>query len=118
VTPVPFVFSNETGYPVPAAVVNKNGAVDVPGYPNGGWLKGQAGALQVAGYQPNYTKTNGTVLLHTNVTPQTQSISVWCAACHTGYNSTSAGTQVSRNYGGWLPLSATGQQSLPVDQAA
>lgn len=115
VTPNPFVFSNEVGYPVPAAVFNTGnpgGGVAVPGYPAGGWLKHADGAAQVAAYRPNYTNTTGTDLLHTNVTPQTQSISVWCAACHTGYNVASAGTGVVRDYGGYLPLTSTGQTTV------
>ena len=81
--PTPFVFSNEVGYPVPTYVANPGGGVQVGSLPNGGWLKHEAGAAQMALYRPNYTKTDGTVILHTETLPQTKSMSVWCSACHT-----------------------------------
>ena len=82
-TPTAFVFSNEEGYPVPTYVANPGGGVQVGSLPNGGWLKHEDGAAQMALYRPNYTDTTGTPLLHTETLPQTKSVSVWCSACHT-----------------------------------
>ncbi len=70
--PTPFVFSNEVGYPVPTYVANPGGGVQVGSLPNGGWLKHEAGAAQMALYRPNYTKTDGTVILHTETLPPDQ----------------------------------------------
>ncbi len=101
--PTPFVFSNEIGYPVPTYVANPGGGVQVGSLPNGGWLKHEAGAAQMALYRPNYTKTDGTVILHTETLPQTKSMSVWCSACHTNYNQPNAGQAVTYNYDPYLP---------------
>jgi hypothetical protein len=119
-TPNAFVFSNEVGYPIPAAVFstgNPGGGVAVPGYPNGGWLKHAAGAAQVAAYRPNYTKTSGSDLLHTeaSLTSTTQSMSVWCSACHMNYNQSSAGNAVNYNYNPWLP--GNGNAATPGNPA-
>ena len=54
-------------------------------------------------YRPNYTKTDGTVILHTETLPQTKSMSVWCSACHTAYNQPNAATAVTYNYDPYLP---------------
>lgn len=102
--PTPLVFSDEQGYPIPTSgITNGGGGVQDPvNDPNGGWLKHAAGAAQMALYRPNYTDTTGTPLLHTKVTPGT-SISAWCAACHIGYNQSSAGDPVAGNYNPYLP---------------
>ena len=63
--PTPFVFSNEIGYPVPTYVANPGGGVQTGSLPDGGWLKHEAGAAQMALYRPNYTDTDGTAILHT-----------------------------------------------------
>jgi predicted CXXCH cytochrome family protein len=103
--PTPIVFSNEVGYPVPVSVANPGGGVQVGSLPNGGWLKHQAGADQMALYRPNYTDTNGTPILHTDAstTSTTKSMSTWCSACHTNYNQTNAASAVSYNYSPYLP---------------
>ena len=109
-TPTPFVYSNEQGYPVPTSVANPGGGVTNGLYPAGGWLKGQAGADQINNYRPNYTDTTGTVILHTDTQSAgaTKSMSVWCSACHTNYNQSSAGNPVTYNYGTFLPLTSAG----------
>ncbi len=101
--PTPFVFSNEIGYPVPTYVANPGGGVQSGSLPNGGWLKHEAGAAQMAAYRPNYTEDHGTVILHTETLPQTKSMSVWCSACHTNYNQANAATAVTYNYDPYLP---------------
>ena len=68
-TPAPFVVSNEMGYP------------------QGGWLKHDAGSLQMASYKPDYTSEQiahqDTGLINGNA--QQRSMSAWCSACHTQY---------------------------------
>ena len=61
------------------------------GYPEGGWLKHEAGAAQMLDYRPNYTtaeyKYNGVASnnpIHATGTPL--SISTWCAGCHERYD--------------------------------
>ena len=131
--PNPFVVSNEVGYPVPnGAGLDFGAGTAVNGaWPNGGWLKHQAGATQMADYRPNYTDTTGTPIVHTTSAPNQmtasyKSISAWCSACHTNYNQASAGTGVTYDYNGNLPAAGTpaasaqvGQQSFhrhPIDQ--
>jgi hypothetical protein len=106
-TPNAFVFSDEQGYPVPTSVTFPGGGVYNASYPGGGWLKHQAGADQMALYRPNYTDTTGTPILHTDATPNTVSMSVWCSACHQNYNQSSAGNAVTYNYDPYLPGSGT-----------
>jgi len=103
-TPTPFVYSNEIGYPVPTYVANPGGGIQDGALPNGGWLKHEAGAAQMALYRPNYTDTTGTVVLHTetDLVPS-KSMSIWCAACHTNYNQTNAADAVTYNYDPFLP---------------
>jgi len=105
--PTPFVFSKETGYPIPTSVVPAlaPNAIQSGSLPGGGWLKHEAGALQMAQYKPNYTKTSGTDILHTDNSASlaTKSMSTWCAACHENYNQISAGSSTSYNYNPYLP---------------
>ncbi len=63
-TPDPWVISNE------------------PGYPDTGWLLHEPGAVQVAGYTPNYTEP-----MYSKAPDEdpTKGISGWCAACHVQY---------------------------------
>ncbi|MBE0477202.1 MAG: hypothetical protein IBX62_08915 [Coriobacteriia bacterium] len=63
-TPDPWVISNE------------------PGYPGGGWLLHEPGAVQVDGYDPNYTTPMYAKAPGEDVS---RGMSVWCAACHTQY---------------------------------
>lgn len=86
-TPNPFVFGyGETGYPLPGAAEN----------PTGGFLKHEDGAAQMAAYVPDYT--GGTSIYHADSSGE-KSLSVWCAACHTGYAARSAGESSTANYG-------------------
>ena len=68
-TPTPWVISAEEGYP------------------GGGFLLHEPGAVQVAGYFPDYTTPRYAKPPGLDVT---KGISAWCAACHTQYNT--AGT--------------------------
>jgi hypothetical protein len=109
-TPNPFVFSNEVGYPIPSGLDNPGSGTVYTGTlaaTVGGFLKGVDGATQVTAYRPDYTDTNGTVILNTTAQPQTltatKSISTWCAACHSNYNQRSAGTAVSYDYSPYFP---------------
>jgi predicted CXXCH cytochrome family protein len=86
-TPNAFVFSTETGFPVPGVDASNTA---------GGFLKGEAGIAQVEGYRPNYT--GGSNLLNITSTEPNKSLSVWCTSCHTGYRETSAQTTVVVNY--------------------
>ncbi len=126
-TPNPFVFSDEQGYPIPSSVTNGGGGVKDGSNPTGGWLKHADGAAQMADYRPNYTDTTGTVILHTDTaaagTPASKSMSVWCSACHVDYNQASAGAAVSYNYDPYLPATGpapkVGTQNFhrhPIDQ--
>ena len=57
-TPNPFVFSDEQGYPVPNERQQPRWRRRQTGAnPTGGWLKHAAGAAQMALYRPNYTDT-------------------------------------------------------------
>lgn len=73
--PDPFVISSEEGYPVM------------------GWLRGEAGALQMADYRPNYTAPQ-----YRNTGLMGENISGWCAGCHQRYDE--SGT--AYNYEGFL----------------
>jgi hypothetical protein len=63
--PQPFVISSEVGYPA------------------GGWLLHDAGALQMANYYPDYTDPR---YAKPPANDPAKGISAWCAACHTQYN--------------------------------
>jgi len=102
--PDPFVFSNEEGYPLPGS----------PGAPNGGWLKHQDGADQMAAYRPNYTDTTGTPIYSTYSASNQKSMSVWCAGCHTDYNSANAATAINYNYDPYLPAPGFPGAGSPV----
>jgi len=72
--PEGMVFSSEEGYPVG----------------DDGWLKHDAGAVQMAAYRPNYTEEQ---YLQNNPsgTYGARSMSAWCSGCHEEYdNKTSA----------------------------
>jgi hypothetical protein len=119
--PTPFVISGEQGYPVPNGAGVYGGGVTSGGAPNGGWLKHEAGAAQMALYRPNYTDTTGTPIVHTMGGQETElnaasyrSLSVWCAACHEQYNQYSAGTAVTYNYNGNLPAAGTPDAAAQV----
>jgi len=105
--PNPWVYSNEIGYPVPSTITNAPLSIKDAGLPDGGWLKHEDGAAQMALYRPNYTDTSGTVILHTESTSSTstdyRSLSTWCAACHTDYNQVNANDATFYNYGDFLP---------------
>ncbi len=73
--PDPFVISSEEGFPAL------------------GWLRGEAGAAQMAAYFPNYTAPQYRFQGNAD-----RSISGWCAGCHQEYNQT--GTYY--NYEGFL----------------
>jgi predicted CXXCH cytochrome family protein len=95
-TPSPFVISAETGYPAT------------------GWLKHADGAMQVAGYVPNYTK----YLYKVNTGGDTSngSFSQWCAGCHTQYNKkTSAYNYLTTIAGGNAAAANTTYHRHPVD---
>jgi hypothetical protein len=107
-----FVFSAETGFPIPG--------VD-PSNTAGGFLKRAAGAAQVAAYRPDYT--GGTKLLNVTATTPNKSMSVWCASCHRGYRQISAATSVSADYGIYevntstaVPVGTRVRHLHPVDQ--
>jgi predicted CXXCH cytochrome family protein len=104
-TPNAFVFSTETSFPVPG--------VD-PANPNGGFLKGAAGAAQVSAYRPNYT--GGSPILNVTATSPTKSMSLWCASCHKGYRQTSALTTVTMNYGMYEANPVTGIEVGPLER--
>jgi hypothetical protein len=63
--PDPFVISNESGYP------------------EEGWLLHDAGAAQIAGYDPDYTTPR---YAKAPGEDSTRGISAWCSACHTEYH--------------------------------
>jgi predicted CXXCH cytochrome family protein len=64
-SPDPFVISNE------------------PGYPEGGWQLHDAGAAQVAAYEPDYTTP---MYAKAPGEDPSRGISAWCAACHSEYH--------------------------------
>lgn len=66
-TPSAFVYSTETGYPTTG---------------EGGWLKHQAGADQMAAYRPDYTAGSSKIAAGT----LGNSMSAWCAGCHETYD--------------------------------
>jgi len=104
-TPNAFVFSTETGYPIPG--------VDASNTP-GGFLKGTAGQAQVEAYRPNYT--GGTPLLSTIASDTTKSLSMWCSACHTEYRQRSAATTIVVDYGLYEANPNTGIKVGPLDR--
>ncbi len=92
-TPDPFVISNETDYPTD------------------GWLKHEAGAVQMTDYRPNYTWPE-----YAYQEPdggQFRSMSAWCAGCHkkyvikdeavslSGYPNISSDIGTTTDYGDW-----------------
>ena len=58
------------------------------GYPTEGWLKFEAGKLQMDDYNPNYTSPEYARQAPAN--EQMRSISGWCAGCHEQYNNKSS----------------------------
>ena len=124
VTPNPFVFGNEQGYPIPNSLAdNPSGGIVYGAAPDGGWLKHQDGADQMAVYRPNYTDTTGTPILHTSTVANTKSLSVWCSACHQQYNQPNANVGVNYSYNNYLPgmggaaqVGATSYHRHAVDQ--
>jgi hypothetical protein len=98
-SPNAFVFSTETGYPVPGSD---------PSNPAGGFLKGAPGEEQMVDYRPNYTADSQ--LLNITSTDPNKSASVWCAACHKGYRQKSAATTVTTNFGIYEANPVTGDQ--------
>ncbi|MEI6624665.1 MAG: cytochrome c3 family protein [Actinomycetes bacterium] len=125
-TPLPFVFSDEIGYPIPTSgIANPGGGIPTAGLPGGGWLKHQAGADQMAIYQPNYTDTNGTPVLHVPNQPlvdspgtRAVSLSIWCSACHQDYNQSSASNVTSYDYKGFMPGNGSGPAAISGVYAA
>jgi cytochrome c553 len=116
-TPQPFVISGEKGYPVATGVGAFDGTSPDPSgkAPNGGWLKHEDGATQMALYRPNYTDTTGTPIIHTEGGPSTgapnyRSMSAWCAACHENYNQINAALSVSYNYSPNMPANNVSPQ--------
>jgi len=103
--PNAFVFSTETGYPIPGVDVSN---------PAGGFLKGAAGIGQLAAYRPDYT--GGTQLLNVTADAANRSMSVWCASCHTGYRQTSALTTVTANFEIYEANPVTGDQVGALDR--
>lgn len=103
--PNAFVFSTETGFPVPG--------VD-PQNPGGGFLKGPEGIAQVEAYRPNYT--GGSPILNITGDEPNKSLSVWCASCHVGYRQTSANTTLTANFGIYEANPVTGDQLGPLDR--
>lgn len=67
--PQPFVVSSEENYPV------------------GGWLKHEAGAVQMTAYKPNYTSAEYKFLQPdpSYSAGKNRSMTTWCAACHEAY---------------------------------
>lgn len=111
--PNAFVFSSELGYPVPG--------VD-PSNTAGGFLKREAGAVQMSAYRPDYT--GGTPILNITGTNPNRSLSVWCSSCHVGYRQLSAATTVNATYGLYETNTSTAQtvgvqprHRHPVDQS-
>ncbi|MDP2233242.1 MAG: cytochrome c3 family protein [Actinomycetota bacterium] len=59
-----------------------------PGYPTTGWLLHAPGALQVAGYTPNYTQPMYAKAPDADLTPgpdPEKGMSGWCSGCHIQY---------------------------------
>ena len=112
--PNAYVFSDEPGYPVPLGLPFYGQGTPDAANPAGGWLKGPAGAIQMANYRPNYTDTTGTPLLHV-AGPNTQaadykSMSAWCANCHTKYNAIAASVGTADNYNPFMPYNGATPQ--------
>jgi predicted CXXCH cytochrome family protein len=72
-TPDAWVISREIGYPYDAVTR--------------GWLKHEAGAVQMAAYVPNYTDTR---YGYDPAWAGTRGVTDWCSACHTQYNNRSS----------------------------
>ncbi len=90
--PDAFVYSIETNYPTTG---------------DGGWLKGNAGAVQMASYIPNYT--GGTKVMAGTAG---KSLSAWCSACHTDYDNASS----TKDYGSYeSTVGAKARHRHPVD---
>ncbi len=102
-TPNAYVFSTETGFPVPG--------VD-PDNPDGGFLRGGAGAAQVSAYRPNYT--GGSPILNVTSTYPDKSLSVWCSSCHTRYRETSSVNTVVVDFGIYEVNPSTGESVGPL----
>jgi hypothetical protein len=82
-TPTPWVISAEEGYPT------------------GGWLLHEPGAVQVAGYFPDYTTPRykkPPIDTATGLPDATKGISAWCAACHTQYNTAATNPVTGTSY--------------------
>lgn len=98
-TPDPFVVSNEVGYP------------------EGGWLKHDAGASQMADYRPDYTNQQlahkDTGLITGNA--QQRSLSAWCASCHTQYAQKTSAYDYTAKVGNNLGGAAAVYHRHPVD---
>jgi len=78
---------NAAGQPDPFVISSEEG------FPQLGWQRGEAGALQMAAYRPNYTAPQ-----YRNTGLQGENISGWCAGCHQRYDE--SGT--AWNYQGYL----------------
>ncbi|MBE0417667.1 MAG: cytochrome c3 family protein [Coriobacteriia bacterium] len=80
------------------------------GYPDAtsdyGWLKHDAGALQMAGYKPNYTTPE--YAYRAPLAGQFRSMSTWCAACHTQYDDRSS----AYNYEGYETSAWAGAETV------
>lgn len=76
--PDPWVISSEVGYPV------------------GGWLLHEAGAAQMALYEPDYTTPRYAKAPGDDAT---KGISAWCATCHTQYVNTSSDYDANDGFG-------------------
>lgn len=90
------VFSTETGYDT---VFN-----------DGGWLKHEDGQAQMADYRPDYTSGSSDIRAGVGG----DSLSAWCAACHTQYDEQSS----AYNYMGYEGSGSIGSQTRhrhPVD---
>lgn len=90
------VFSTETGYD------------DV--FADGGWLKHEDGQAQMGAYRPDYTSGSSQIMAGT----AGDSLSAWCAACHTQYDDRSS----AYSYGTYEGGGAIGSQTRhrhPVD---
>jgi predicted CXXCH cytochrome family protein len=95
-TPQGYVFSNEQGYPTVASQ---------------GWLKHDAGAVQMTTYVPNYTTTELQFALPATYSAgKFRTISTWCSACHTDYDNRAS----SMNYQGYL-AQGTSRNTAPRD---
>jgi predicted CXXCH cytochrome family protein len=109
--PTPWVYSSETGYPLPGS-----------GSAAGGWLKHEPGAAQMTTYRPNYTTAQYLFSTGTTYTVAAgsgnRSMSVWCSACHEQYNVvTSAYDYGAYESNGAVSRDATGQLLIGASTA-